>query len=353
VGGGLDAVDEVWMNSEFAAKGVRKVTAKPVRVLPLPVRLPVPSATDRSTLGLPDGFLFLFVFSYASSFERKNPDGLVRAFKQAFAPGEGPLAVAKSVMGDAHSDERERLRYEAGDRPDILLLENYLLPGDKNALMAACDCYISLHRSEGFGLTMAEAMALGKPTIATGYSGNLEFMTSENSFLVGFGEGRVPPQTGRYPSGALWADPDLNEAAALMRRVCEDPEEARRVGERVRADMARLHGPEARARLLQQLLEQARSEWRQRQPAERAGTPLGLPGPGRGQPPCRPAAEPVVAKAAVGRQVVVDPERHEELWRAKRELLWLLRRLEKPPLGWLLSRRKGYRRLRDRWLGGG
>lgn len=337
----FEFVDEVWMNSEFAARGLRKVATKPIRVFPLPVCTPVASAAGRSGLGLPDGFMFLFVFSYASVFERKNPDGLVRAFTRAFAPGEGPVLVVKSVKGELHRDKRERLLYAAAGRPDVILLEEYLSAGDKNALMALCDCYVSLHRSEGFGLTMAEAMALGKPTIATGYSGNLEFMTPENSFLVGFGEGRVPPGAGHYPAGAIWAEPDLDQAAALMRRVYEHPEEARRVGERARDDMARRHGPEARARLLGELLDQARAEWKARmrtasvapasrvedRPARASAPAVGSPGPDPGAPAGRP-------------------------FRAERDLVWLLRRLEKPPLGWLLTRRKGFRKLRDRWLRG-
>ncbi|MFH1329843.1 MAG: glycosyltransferase, partial [Actinomycetota bacterium] len=226
----FDVVDEIWMNSEFAATGVRRHTAKPVEVFPVPVRAPAPAAVDRRALGLPDGFLFLFAFDYGSVFERKNPVGLVRAFKQAFRPGEGPVLVVKSINEGSYLTKREWLHYEAEGRPDIVLMEGYVSAGDKDALMAACDCYVSLHRSEGFGITMAEAMALGKPTIATGYSGNLEFMNPQNSYLVGWHEGRVPADCRPYREGAKWAEPDLEEAAALLRRVYESPEEARRVG---------------------------------------------------------------------------------------------------------------------------
>ena len=341
---GLDAVDEVWLSNELAATYARKVISKPVRVFPLPVQLPVPSAADRSTLGLPDGFLFLFVFSYSSGFERKNPVGLVRAFARAFSPGEGPRLLIKAVRDDEFRKEREHLRYEIGDRPDIVLLEDYLAAGDKNGLMASCDCYVSLHRAEGFGLTMAEAMALGKPTIATGYSGNLEFMTPDNSFLIGYVEGRVPPGSGQCPVGAVWAEPDLAEAAVMMRRVYEHPEEARRVGDRARADMARLHGPEARARLLAQLLDQARAAWEKRQPAAGPLAPV-VPG---GDIPVASAQAP--ASVGAGPAVAGSPQ-HEDLSRAERDLIWLLRRLETPPLGWILSRRKGFRKLRNRWVG--
>ena len=270
----FEIVDEIWMNSEHAATGVRGLTDKPVEVFPVPVEVPCPGgAAARSALGLPEAFLFLFIFDYGSVPERKNPLGLVRAFKQAFAPGEGPVLVIKSINEAAYLTKREQLRYEAADRPDIVFLEGYLAAGHKDALIAACDCYVSLHRAEGFGLTMAEAMALGKPTIATGYSGNLEFMTRENSYLVGWSEATVPADCRPYRAGTKWAEPDLDEAAALLRRVYENPGEARRVGEVGRADLERLHGPAARARLLERLLGQIRAE---RMP----GNPEGIARPG-------------------------------------------------------------------------
>jgi glycosyltransferase involved in cell wall biosynthesis len=351
--GALDFVDEVWMNSEYAAVGLRKCTSKPIRVLPNPVRVPVSSGADRRSLGLPDNFLFLFVFDYNSTTRRKNPDGLVRAFKQAFTPGEGPILVVKSTNGHLHHQERERLRYEVGDRPDILLIEDYLSAGDKNALMACCDCYVSLHRSEGFGLTMAEAMALGKPTIATGYSGNLEFMTPENSFLVGFTRTQVPADAGHYPAGATWAEPDLDEAAALMRRVYTNPEAARQVGERARDDIIRLHGPEARARLLEQLLTQARAQWKQQ---KQTANPDAPPAPSHRE---RRNARSRSPQASQMYQAAVPPgaapgqpgESGDKLLQAQRDLRWLLRWLHRPPLSWILASKRGYRVLRDRWLG--
>ncbi|RQW80048.1 MAG: glycosyltransferase, partial [Geobacter sp.] len=401
----FEAVDEIWMNSEHAATGVREVTEKPVAVFPVPVELPTPAPMTRSALGVPQGFLFLFVFDYGSVAERKNPVGLVQAFKKAFAPGEGPVLVIKSISEAANPTARERLHYEAGGRPDIVLLEGYMPRAHKDALLAACDAYVSLHRAEGFGITMAEAMALGKPTIATGYSGNLEFMTRENSYLVGWQPGRVPADCRPYRQGAVWAEPDLADAAALLRRVFENPEEAHRVGEVARADLARLHSPAARARLLGELLDRIR---RERMPLEGLGrgqpptsvalalttriedpmpedseVPAGpAPRVGRGERPAGEAgplrarlkettvrlervrgerdqyrsraarlqtelqvlrATPPAAAIPPGK-VLVDQESLEELRRAKRDLVRLLRRLGRPPLGWVLRRQSGYRR---------
>jgi 2-polyprenyl-3-methyl-5-hydroxy-6-metoxy-1,4-benzoquinol methylase len=124
-------------------------------------------------------------------------------------------------------------------------VDGYYSAAEKNALIAACDCYVSLHRSEGWGLTMAEAMALAKPVIATGYSGNLDFMTTENSFLVDYVTGAVPAGCEPYTAGTRWAEPSLDSAAALMRRVFEQPEEAAARGRLARADILSRHSLDA------------------------------------------------------------------------------------------------------------
>jgi glycosyltransferase involved in cell wall biosynthesis len=121
--------------------------------------------------------------------------------------------------------------------------------------MAACDCYASLHRAEGFGLTMAEAMAIGKPVIGTGYSGNIDFMTSENSYLVDHTIGRVGPDCEIYPPEGEWAEPSIEHAAELMRRVCSHSEEAKAKGKSARDDVSRLLSPAATGRSMRERLE--------------------------------------------------------------------------------------------------
>ncbi len=157
---------------------------------------------------MPDRFALLFIFDFLSVLERKNPLGLVDAFTRAFRPDEGPMLVIKTINGDLRLSDLERLRAVAGDRRDVLIVDRYYTEEQKNALVGACDCYVSLHRSEGFGLTMAEAMALGKPVIATGYSGNLHFMTPENSYLVDYVRVNVPTGCEPYPTTACWAEPE-------------------------------------------------------------------------------------------------------------------------------------------------
>jgi len=247
----FDFVDEVWANSTFSAKAIAAAAPTPVFAYPLPIVAPQPSpAFDLAGLGVPDGPYFLFCFDLLSVVERKNPIGLIEAFSRAFSPGEGPNLVIKAVNRRHGLAALEAMRYAAGDRPDIVILDEHLDPGDNAALMAGCTCYVSLHRAEGFGLTMAEAMALGKPVIATAYSGNLDFMTAENSYLVDFTMGSVPRGCDPYPEGAPWAEPDLDDAARLMRQVVANPKEAAERGARARREVLERHGVDARARFV-------------------------------------------------------------------------------------------------------
>ncbi len=237
-------LDEVWAPSEHVARAISAVAPIPTVRFVLPVEVPEPPPMPRAAFGLDaDDYVFLFAFDYLSVFERKNPLAVVEAFRAAFAPGTGATLVIKTINHEHDAGARERLHAATAGRADIRLIEQYLDAGTKDALTAACDCYVSLHRSEGFGLTMAEAIYLGKPVIATAYSGNLDFMTPHNSYLVDYalvdiGEGAPP-----YPPRAEWARPSVEHAARLMRHVFEHPQEARERGRRAAADIRRSHSP--------------------------------------------------------------------------------------------------------------
>jgi GT2 family glycosyltransferase len=242
----FDYVDEIWVASEFMRQTLLKVSPRPVFKFPLPIVVPeIDPALSRADLGLPERFSFLFSFDFLSVLERKNPIGLIDAFKRAFRPGEGPALVIKTINGDQRILALEKLLFAAADHPDIVIRDGYLSAVEKNTLTARCDCYISLHRSEGFGLTMAEAMALGRPTIATGYSGNLEFMNAENSFLCSFTPRKIGPGAEPYPATSQWAEPDLDEAAELMRRVYRHPKEAAARVAKALKEIERFHSPAA------------------------------------------------------------------------------------------------------------
>jgi glycosyltransferase involved in cell wall biosynthesis len=148
----------------------------------------------------------------------------------------------------------EKLKYAIRGRPDIVLMDGYLDAIKNATLTALSDCYVSLHRSEGFGLTIAEAMALGKPAIATGYSGNLEFMTSENSYLCPSVRSPVGSEREPYPADSYWSEPDVSAAANILRRVYDCREEARVRGLRGAQDIQSSHSPAIAGRAIRDRL---------------------------------------------------------------------------------------------------
>jgi glycosyltransferase involved in cell wall biosynthesis len=235
----IDLVDEVWTASEFVALAVRDATRKPVRVVPLPVDVRLSRPYTRAEFGLPeDRFIFLFTLDFHSYLARKNPEGLVAAFRAAFRADDDRVAlVIKSTNGHDRPAEVGRLRDAIGGDARIELRDGYLGRDEVFGLESVADAYVSLHRSEGFGLGLAESMFLGKPVIATAYSGNLEFMDPGNSCLVGYR--LVDVRDGEYPcpEGQVWADPDLEHAAEHMRRLADDPDHAAALGRRAAADV--------------------------------------------------------------------------------------------------------------------
>ena len=146
-----------------------------------------------------------------------------------------------------------------GGRTDIVIMDGYEPEARQRALTAACDCYVSLHRAEGYGLVLAESMAAGKPVVATAYSGNLEFMTPETSVLVPYELARIPLGCAPYPSTAFWAEPDLDAAADAMRRLAGDPAAAATLGATAREHIIRNHTADARVDFVRERLHAMRS----------------------------------------------------------------------------------------------
>lgn len=234
-------VDEVWTLSEHGRLAISERTEKPVLVFPIPTRVPAAAADGAPGVedllpGLEAGRpYFFFAFDHLSIFDRKNPLGLVEAFTRAFPREDGPALVLKAINGGYRVKERDRLRDAVEGRTDFHLLEDYLPMEDVGRLMEGCLAYVSLHRSEGYGLTLAEAMVRAKPVIATAYSGNLDFMDDDTSLLVPWTPRRVGKWHDPYPAGATWADPDLDAAAQHLRWVVEHPDLAAAMGGRARA----------------------------------------------------------------------------------------------------------------------
>jgi hypothetical protein len=166
--------------------------------------------------------VFLFVFDVHSHLARKNPAAVIAAFRRAFPEGGDARLVLKSVNAAADPEGyAELLELASGARIDFH--DGYWSASDVRDLFAACDVYVSLHRSEGTGLTIAEAMGAGKPVIATDWSGNTDFADAGNSYPVGYELTSVGCNVGPYRQGETWAEPDIAHAAAQMRAVVDDP----------------------------------------------------------------------------------------------------------------------------------
>jgi glycosyltransferase involved in cell wall biosynthesis len=202
-----------------------------------------------------DTFVFLFIFDFHSFVDRKNPVGLIQAYKRAFGARTDVQLLIKSSHSSQHREELRMLQ-EAADGANVRVLDEVLSRSAKHELMMASDCYVSLHRSEGFGLTMAEAMLCGKPVIATGYSGNVDYMTPETSFLVPYKLITLDQTHGPYRAGYHWAQPDLDYATDSMRYVVEHRDSAARLGLRAREHVWNVLHPTAIAKSVLERLQE-------------------------------------------------------------------------------------------------
>ena len=267
--GAFALYDEVWVGSRFTQSALAAVSPIPIVHMPTTVAPAMPATLTRAHFGLPDDrFVFLFMCDACSILERKNPRALIRAFRLAFgAPGRnGPLLVLK--LNNLDLARRKPHLYDLSEHElDALLAELDAVGGvlidhrydraETSALMNACDAYVSLHRCEGFGLTMAEAMYFGKPCIATAYSSNLDYMTPSNSYLVGFELVQLDRSHGPYAAGDFWAEADVQHAAAQMQQVFTHHDEAAARGRRAAADIRRTNGIEATGHAMQHRLQHA------------------------------------------------------------------------------------------------
>jgi glycosyltransferase involved in cell wall biosynthesis len=240
--GAIDLVDEVWVATDFVREAIAAKTNKPVRTIGVAVDATPSRAYTKAEFNLaPDRFTFLFSFDFASYPARKNPSAVIEAFRLAFPSGTEPVNLfLKSINGHRNPVEMAKLSEVAAEDSRIRLQDGFLTRDEVFGLESVADCYVSLHRSEGFGLGLAESMSLGKPVIGTAYSGNLDFMNASNSCLVGYR--LVDVKSNEYPhhDGQVWADPDIQQAAYFMARLLEDAAFRSHLGQVARRDMARV-----------------------------------------------------------------------------------------------------------------
>jgi glycosyltransferase involved in cell wall biosynthesis len=251
--GAFAHVDEVWVPSTFCQRAIAAVLPVPVLVMPHAVEVPARPAADRARFGLRnDSVAFLTMADMMSSAGRKNPFAAVQAFLDAFAHGDAQAELVVKIANPERDPEAfARLQAMAAASPRIRLLGETLDRPVLNSLIDSVDCFVSLHRSEGFGLVIAEAMVRGKVVVATGWSGNMDFMTAHNALPVDFRLVTLQADAGPYRRGERWAEPSHEDAVAKLRQVAADPALRRRLGERAWQDSGAQLSPQAVARLVQ------------------------------------------------------------------------------------------------------
>ena len=218
-------MDEIWVSSRFIHDTFsRGLPGKTVRYVPLPVPEPVLAPLGRGDFGLAERpFTVLAAFDLSSHWARKNPDGAIAAFRRAFPRACEAQLVLKVGGVDQNPALAERLRALTADMPNVRIIDRTLPAGDLAALIRCADVVLSLHRAEGFGLFIAEAMWLGAAVVATGWSGVMDMLDEHNAMLVRFDKVAVRPAD--YPSvppGSEWAEPDIGHAAECLKRLAQD-----------------------------------------------------------------------------------------------------------------------------------
>lgn len=220
----FELVNEVWAPSQFIADSVQQKSPHPVVKIPHAVHVKNDNSYDRKTFGLPnEQFLFLTMYDTHSTKARKNPQAVIKAFKKAFPPDDSSVGLVVKVNNPrSNPNDLEELMQQMEGYANIYFIQQILSRDQVDTLINSTDCFVSLHRSEGFGLVMAEAMYLGKPVIGTNWSGNIDYMNSDNSCPVDYKLVPVGRDIGPYKAHQVWANPDTEHAAYYMRRLVQD-----------------------------------------------------------------------------------------------------------------------------------
>ena len=245
----LDRFDEIWAPSQFIKDSIEPVVNKPVVHMPLACEVSDITNCTRRYFGIPESsYAFLFAFDFLSYRERKNPEAVIDAFRIFCErnPNEDAVLVIKTNNGEKKKDAYESFLNKIGKiKYQVVVINETLSDADMKALLYLCDCFVSMHRSEGFGRGLAEAMYLGKPVIATGYSGNMDFCDGNTSFILEYE--LIPVNPGEYPfwQDQEWANASVEHCCDLMEKLVKEP------------DIGRLKGALGRAKIYSDLSYQA------------------------------------------------------------------------------------------------
>jgi len=255
---GFHFVDEVWAPSNFVVESISQKSPVPVIRIPHGVEVNPPGDINRQTFGLPeDRFLFFSMYDTHSYQKRKNPQGAILAFKQAFEPTNADVGlVVKLNHGHVHPSDLTEIRKLTKDYPNIYIIDQTMSRGEVDGLLNSIDCFVSLHRSEGFGLGLAEAMYLGKPVIGTYWSGNVDFMNETNACPVGCTMVNVGEDWGPYKGYQIWAEPNLDHAAQYMRELVYNPEYRHSISVNGMQHIREHFSPQAAGNLIRERLSQ-------------------------------------------------------------------------------------------------
>ncbi len=244
-------LDEIWTPSDFASESIRKKTDKPVLTIPYYVTAPVDKIYDRSYFRLPeDKFLFLIMYDSNSTMERKNPLGAIQAYMRAFGKENKDVGLVIKI-NNMQKKDMESIQKIMNDYENIYYITDVLQKSQVNSLIKCVDVYVSLHRAEGFGLVLAEAMLLGTPTISTNWSSTIEFMNEEIACLVDYELVEIKDECGPYKPGNRWAEPNIVCASKHMVRLFEDKEKYNSIVVKAKRHVENYLGKEKAIRLIE------------------------------------------------------------------------------------------------------
>ncbi|AYH45333.1 glycosyltransferase [Azoarcus sp. DN11] len=252
----FEELAEVWVPSAFVQDAVAKISPVPVFKVPHVIDFKTTTGVTRKDFGLPaNGFAVLLMYDFHSYQYRKNPEASLAAFRLAAANRQDAFLVVKTINADKYPEKYAALKQSVADIKNVVFVDRFLTRQEVYDLESVCDCLISLHRAEGFGLGPAEMMYLGKPVIATGWSANMEFMTPMNSFPINYELKTLEQAVGVYEPGQLWAEADIEHAASALTRLLDQPTLVQEVGKRaeqsIRAQLsAQEIGRQYRSRLI-------------------------------------------------------------------------------------------------------